>query len=229
MEMLSLREKEIFETLKKLQNYRFVIIGGYAVNAYTLPRFSVDCDIVVENKIKANSIGKELEKEKYILQKVKEDLPYHENFLRYGKTITPNFNVSMDILIEKIFDRQTKAIFSAQWIFQNSEPRLLKGKTITDKIKVGIINPDALIVMKMVSCRSTDIRDVFMLIPQAKDFKWIKEEISKRYNFKDRVKQLISKINSTKFKDNLQGVYGYVEDSLFEKHKQLILKLEKAS
>ena len=48
--MLQLREKEIFETLKKMNNFKFVIIGGYAVNAYTLPRFSVDCDIVIKDK-----------------------------------------------------------------------------------------------------------------------------------------------------------------------------------
>ena len=48
--MLQLREKEIFETLKKMSKFKFVIIGGYAVSAYTLPRFSVDCDIVVKDK-----------------------------------------------------------------------------------------------------------------------------------------------------------------------------------
>jgi len=55
MENLQLREKEIFETLKKIKNSNFVVIGGYAVNAYTLPRFSVDCDIVIKDR-------KELEK-----------------------------------------------------------------------------------------------------------------------------------------------------------------------
>ena len=47
--MLQLREKEIFETLNKLKGLNFVLIGGYAVNAYTLPRFSVDCDIFLED------------------------------------------------------------------------------------------------------------------------------------------------------------------------------------
>ena len=41
-----IREDEIFKTLKKILKYSFVLIGGYAVNAYTLPRFSIDCDIV---------------------------------------------------------------------------------------------------------------------------------------------------------------------------------------
>ena len=50
MEQLQLREKEIFETLKKIKKSNFIVIGGYAVNAYTLPRFSADCDIVIKNR-----------------------------------------------------------------------------------------------------------------------------------------------------------------------------------
>ena len=46
MEKLQLREKEIFETLKRINGIKFVVIGGYAVNPYTIPRFSVDCDLV---------------------------------------------------------------------------------------------------------------------------------------------------------------------------------------
>ena len=60
MELLQLREKEVFDALKKIRNQRFAIIGGYAVNAYALPRFSVDCDIVTENKTETEKITKEL-------------------------------------------------------------------------------------------------------------------------------------------------------------------------
>ncbi|MBU1201184.1 MAG: hypothetical protein KJ583_04005 [Nanoarchaeota archaeon] len=49
-DFLSLREEEIFKTLKELRNCDFAIIGGYAVNTYTLSRFSVDCDIVIKDE-----------------------------------------------------------------------------------------------------------------------------------------------------------------------------------
>ncbi|MBI4452589.1 hypothetical protein HY637_04110 [Candidatus Woesearchaeota archaeon] len=58
MELLQLREKEIFDTLKKIKNQKFALIGGYAVNAYALPRFSVDCDIVTENKAETEKNSK---------------------------------------------------------------------------------------------------------------------------------------------------------------------------
>lgn len=225
MGQLQLREKEVFETLKRIKNCRFAVIGGYAVNAYTLPRFSVDCDIAVEDNIEAKKIEKELKKEGYKKEDNDSINLYHREFARYEKEVYKDFRVSFDILISKVFDRNTKANFSAQWIFENSAIRLLRGKTIAEQLKIRVINADALIAMKSVSCRTADIRDVFMLLPQAKDAGWIKREISKRCNFKDRFEKIKDKIASAEFKNNLQGVYGHIDENMFEKHKKAILKL----
>ena len=227
MDMLQIRERELFETLKKIRKYKFVVIGGYAVNAYTLPRFSVDCDIVIENDSELNVLEKELRNAKYVKEPTNFiNLPYHEEFRRYEKEIVKNFRVSVDIMIKYVSDRKTHALFTAEWIFRNSALRLLKGKTITQELKLRIINPDALIVTKLVSCRSTDIRDIFMLITQAKDADWIKQEVVERCDFDERFARVRDKITSAKFKDDLQGVYGYVDKNLFEKHKKAVLELE---
>src|SRR3989339_845518 len=191
MENLQLREKEIFETLKKIKKRNFVVIGGYAVNAYTLPRFSVDCDIVIKDR-------KELEK---------------------------NFKVSMDILIWEILDRQTKVKFSADWIFDNSSLRNLQGKTISEQLKIRIINADALLTMKLISCRQTDIRDIFLLINSIKNKKIVKREVSERYDLKDRLSKALNKINSKQFKDELQGVFGIIDNKVFERNKKMITEL----
>lgn len=217
--MLHLREKEIFETLKKIKKFEFVVIGGYAVNCYTLPRFSVDCDIVIKENNRL--IGKILLKEGYKL------VESASKFLRYEKTISKGFKVGMDVLVGEVFDRQTNSVFAADWIFNNSSLSVLKGKTITDEIKLRVIDIDALIVIKLVSCRSADIRDVFMLMPQAKDKKWIKKEISERINFLDRFSNIKERVISSKFKDDLQGVYGYIDPVVFEKHKKAVLELGK--
>lgn len=220
---LQLREKEIFETLKQLKNYQFVVIGGYAINAYTLPRFSVDCDIVVND---AKKIEKQLLSIGY--SSVFDDLsdvPYHGNFNRYKKKINENISVSVDIMIREVLDRQTDAIFSAEWIFKNSKVRTLRGKTIEESLKLRIINIDALFVMKMISCRSTDIRDVFMLAPDIRDKQWIKDEVSKRYNFDDRFNKIWTTITSAQFRDGLQGVFGSIPNGIFEKHRKSMLKL----
>ncbi len=224
--MLQVREKEIFETLKNIRKFKFVVIGGYAVNAYALPRFSVDCDIIIREINELDKIKNVLLKLGYVKENIDKN-SYYNNCERYEKNLENNFKVSIDILIKDILDRQTGVVFSADWVFDNSEIRILKGKTITEELKLRIINIDALFVMKMISCRSTDIRDIFMLSPNLKNKDWIKKEISDRYDFDNRLSKIKEKISSKQFKDGLQGIYGYIDDVVFEKHKKALLGFEK--
>jgi len=227
--MLQLREKEIFATLKKINRFNFVVIGGYAVNSYSaLPRFSVDCDIVVKNKDELKEIKGVLTKFGYIKEENNKDkISYYGDFLRLEKDMGKSIKVSIDILIKEVLDRQTNATFSVDWIFDNSEIKTLKGKTITEELKLRIINLDALFVLKFVSHRLTDIRDIFMLAPNIKNKEWVKQEISKKNDFNKLFLIIKEKISAKQFKDSLQGVYGIVNDNVFEKHKKAILALEK--
>jgi len=45
--MAEKRERTVLEPLAQLPVGGFVLIGGYAVNAYVPPRFSDDCDLVM--------------------------------------------------------------------------------------------------------------------------------------------------------------------------------------
>lgn len=224
MEPLQLREKEVFETLKRLRDFKFVVIGGYAVNAYTLPRFSIDCDVVIHNKAELEKISKVLLGSGYRKQELVKTAK-SASFARYEKGLDDSFKVSFDIFIGEVIDRQSGVSISADWIFKYSEPRSLKGKTITDELKVRILDIDALFVIKMISCRSTDIRDMFMLAPSIKDRVFIKNEVSSRYDFEGRLRKVKEKITSEKFKDGLQGVYGLIDPRTFDKSKQIILSL----
>src|SRR3989344_353995 len=227
MEKLQLREKDIFETLKDLKNIDFVVIGGYAVNPYTLQRFSVDCDLVLKDENELKKLFIELEKNGYIkIDTPKAELPYHGDFMRYEKNIMKDIRAGFDILFKEVFGRRDKISFHADWIFKNSSLMLLKGKTIIDKLKLRVINIDALIVMKFISCRGTDIRDVFILITKAKDLKWIKDEIIKRTNFDEKFEIIKNKIISNDFRNSLQGVYGKIDDKTLEAYKKILLELE---
>ena len=223
MEQLQLREKEIFETLKKIKKSNFVVVGGYAVNAYTLPRFSVDCDIIIKDRNELEKIEEALLELGYRKEKnYSDDGPYEGNFERFEKELDKNFKVSMDILIGEVLDRQTKVKFSSDWIFDNSSLRNLQGKTISEQLEIRIINADALFTMKLISCRQTDIRDIFLLINSIKDKKIVKKEVSERYDLKDRLSKALSKIKSKQFKNELQGVFGMIDDKVFERNKKMI-------
>lgn len=225
--LFPLREKEIFETLKRIKDLDFVLIGGYAVTSYTLPRFSVDCDIVVRDKKELKKIEEKLIEFGYKKEKIdKTKLLYYGDFERFEKLLDNNFIVSIDILFNEVSDRQTGIAFSADWVFGNSEIKTIQGKTITEELKLRVANPDALVVMKISSCRINDIRDVFMLAPNIKNKNWIKKEISKKYNFNERFSRIKEKITSKQFKDSLQGVYGIIDDKVFDKHKKAVLGLE---
>jgi len=226
MENLQIREKEIFEILKKIRRCKFVVIGGYAVNAYTLPRFSVDCDIVIKSNEELHKIEEILFDSGYQKMKSTSELPYHGKFKRYEKEISQNFRVSMDILLEEVLDRQTNAKFSSDWVFENSKLRRLRGKTIAEELRLRIINPDALIVMKTISCRLTDIRDIFLLIGSVKDKVWIKKEVSERYELNNRLSKIRGEIMSKQFKDGLQGVFGFVDEKMFDKNKRILIEME---
>ena len=223
MNSLTLREEEIFRTLRKLAHCNFVLIGGYAVNAYTLPRFSVDCDIVVkkEEQKGIESILKTLGYKH--TEVISSDLTYHHSFQRYEKTIQKDIKVSVDVLIDEVFDRKTSVSFSADWIFENSSLKSLKGKTIIENIKLRIINIDALIILKFVSARITDIRDIFMLITHVNDIPHLKEAITARVDFNPHFAKINAVITSETFKNNLQGVFGCIDEKLFEKHKTALL------
>jgi hypothetical protein len=221
-ELFSSREKEIFSTLKLLRTCEFVIIGGYAVNAYTLPRFSVDCDIVIRAGTDLGKIRKILIKNKYSKINLPKDTAYLGDFARYEKRLDNNFKVSIDILIKKVIDRQTGVSFSAEWVFAHSSKKTLKGKTIIEELLMMIIDIDALIVMKIISCRATDIRDIFMMLPNAKDISWIRKEIQERHDLKTLMTKILLKISSKQFRDGLAGVYGQFDSKTYEKHKKII-------
>jgi len=200
-----------------------VLVGGYAVNTYALPRFSVDCDIVVRGRKEAKKIGLALKELGYATAETAEkDIPYGGSFERYEKELEDGFKVSVDLLIKGVHDRQTAATFTADWIFENSETRELRGKTITKRLSLRIIDLDALFVMKAVSARKTDIRDVFMLAPKVGDSGWVKQGIAAKCDLKERLARILETVNSDQFRDGLQGVYGRVDDKVFEKHSEAI-------
>jgi hypothetical protein len=223
MEPLQLREHEVFGALKKLAGRSLVIIGGYAVNAYALPRFSVNCDVVVKDVSESSAVERMLYESGYSPKT-------HANggdglFRRYEKGLGNSFVAGFDIFIGQVVDRQSGASIQSEWIFRNSETRRLVGKTIMEALDARIINPDALFVMKMISCRSTDIRDMFMLANTIKDREFVREEVAARCDFDSRFKRLAAVIQSKDFRNGLQGIYGAIDPQTFERSTRAALAL----
>lgn len=213
--MLELRENEILRMLGKLKDLNFVLIGGYAINAYTQPRFSVDCDIVVLNKEDANKIKKILLQEGYKEKEINPNIPYSGEFICFVKKID-DYPIAFDMLIGSVIDRDTKLKFKAEWIFKNSNIRILVGKTSPTKIELRIANPEVLIIMKLAASRKADLRDAFMLLEKDIDFGYVLSEL-KKYGLQNKLKVLREYVTSDSFKDSLQGVFGRIDQKIFNK------------
>jgi len=213
--MLELREKEIFFMLEKLKDIDFVLIGGYAVNTYTQPRFSIDCDIVVQNNEDAKKIKDVLIREGYKEKEINLNVPYRGKFSCLIKQID-HYSVSFDLLIGTVIDRQTNLKFPAEMIFENSKIRTLVGKTNPVKMKLRIADPELLIVMKLAPSRTSDVRDIFMLLEGNIDVGYVLSEI-KKYGLQKNLQRFKDYITGADFKDNLQGVFGKVDEKTFNK------------
>lgn len=220
--MLAEREKEILDTLKKLTVFRFVLIGGYAVNTYVQPRFSLDCDIVVLHKEDAQKIKQTLEQEGYKEKAINPNIPYAGDFLCLEKEIG-SVMVPFDIMIGSVIDRNTKQRFYADWIFEHAQKRKLTGKMTRIELDVTVANPESLILMKLAAARKSDFRDIFMLSEKDIDTDFVLKHVHE-YNLQHKVAAFISSVTDSSFRNNLQGVFGKVDDKQFNK---IIEKIKK--
>lgn len=216
------REKEVFSALEALVQSKceFSVVGGYAVNAYALPRFSVDCDIVASED-GARKIGQELLACGFHRVPALKHTAY-SNFVRLEKELVPGIIAAFDIFYEKVHDRQSGATFSAKWVLDHSSLVSLPAKTFAGQQKVRVIDADALFVMKFCCARATDIRDIFMMCDKVRGWEWVKAEIASRVDLASQHRKIMRKVSGSEFRKDLGGVYGYVEPVAFEKRLKIL-------
>ena len=154
--MIQDRERTVLETLEKIPKQNVVLIGGYAVNAYVPPRFSIDCDLVILDN--AGAIEDVLKKDGYAKEEAG-DVPYG-SYIRY---IREKEKVSFDLLVNSVLDRESGVVFEAELFEKYSRKRVTVGRANSVRIEMRIADPELLFAMKFISARKQDVRDIFML------------------------------------------------------------------
>jgi len=161
------RESEILRTLDAIYPMRneFALIGGYAVDAFSpLPRYSVDCDVVI-SKTELARFGRALK-----------DLGYADRNAQWRDELsglqTREFvkavgaeSVSVDMLIDGVRCRQTEAVWKTQEIHQSSKELRVVG--VNRAVPSKVASRELLIAMKLHSGRGADLRDVVMISESA--------------------------------------------------------------
>jgi hypothetical protein len=213
---LDAREGVVLRTLQKLPKDNIVLIGGYAVNAYVPPRFSIDCDLVVLGN--SDRIESSLARDGF--KRVEAGNVGHGKYVRYE---TEHDKVSFDLLANSVVDRDTTIAFEAELFKRYSAVRTAVGRAAPTRIKMLIANPELLFAMKFVAGRRQDVRDIFMLSGAEIDWSVVRELISGKCEVvltKERSKAVIASITSKTFKDSLQGPYGRIPDKRFDACKK---------
>ena len=218
--MFGSREAIILETLRELPK-DVVLIGGYAVNAYVPPRFSIDCDIVVFDEIA--EIRKTLLKKGF--EKTEEGNVPNGKYFRF---VRKGDKVSFDLLLDSVLDRETGIVFEDSLFKQYSRERFTVGRANPIRIRLRVADPELLFVMKFVSARRQDIRDIFMLSGTELDSNLIKEMVRKKCNAElidKRVKSMKEKVISIGYRDSLHGAFGKIPDKTFESCRVNMIKI----
>jgi hypothetical protein len=210
--MLDARESIIIKTLQRLPREDVVLIGGYAVNAYVPPRFSIDCDLVV---LGSSSKIESMLKEDGFRKVAQGDVSYG-GYVRYEME---KIKVSFDLLKSSVVDRDTKIVFEGELFKEYSAERTTVGRSVPTRITMRIVDPELLFAMKFVSGRRQDVRDMFMLA--GADLNW--DLVSKLVSAKcgrllmgKRSHSISRDVQSKSFRDSLHGPFGRIPDERFE-------------
>ncbi|HEX9845324.1 MAG TPA: hypothetical protein VGA92_02540 [Candidatus Nitrosotenuis sp.] len=211
-EDLTAREAEVIRILKVLgaKSSDFVVIGGYAINALTSHRFSVDCDIVTDSK-QMKEISKILADEGYkALSRVRKQSIYGVKMKKYVKPVGTR-KVSVEVLPNEVSCRQTDGTWSFESIMQNSTKLRVVG--LTDSAHALVPKKELLMAMKTHAGRDTDLRDVVMLSERA-DWKAVKEFASRGSidKVKKQIESAIATISKQEFASALKAEFGLRQD-----------------
>jgi len=231
-EMMNLREEEISRIIEQLskqtdgfENPKIVMIGGYALRAFTsLSRYTRDCDFVLKK-----SDGWNLDKIQKLLPKDLSTEVFEKRdsygFLRCIKLLRVGVKISLDFVEGEVRGRTEEQIF-----FINEE-FLQK----TKKVRIPIAEKTAEIyvpdyadylILKLMSGRPSDVRDIATLVWKngiPDDLKGRARKALAHHEILERnMKPIIDDISDKRFLDSWKGTF--VTSEFTEKIKGEVLK-----
>ncbi len=159
-EMMERREREVLKFCDELpERFGAIVIGGYAVSALSVPRYSADMDIVCP-------AGLENDVEEHLLKcgfsKIQERRDIEQNYggamACYALGMT-----SVDFLFGSVADREVKVPVPYETIKKNSEMLPLRGVSgVTSKL-LQVASREMLFALKIQPFRQKDQEDLAAL------------------------------------------------------------------
>jgi hypothetical protein len=208
---LTARETEIIRILRVLTEVAdgFVLIGGYAVNAYGQHRFSVDCDLATSGN-NTPFIDTELLREGYELWKGRFRPPIGVTMRVYRKSVS-GLPVSVDLFVNTVVSRRTRGTWTYKFIHENSVEAIVVGAT--DSTPSRVPNRNLLVAMKLHSGRTQDLADVVMLSERI-DWETVARYVAcgSREQLIAQIDSAIREISSVRFVSDVKSSFAMRKD-----------------
>ena len=231
-ELMNLREEEISKIIEHISkqtdgfdNPKLILIGGYALRAFTsFSRYTRDCDFVLKK-----SDGWNLDKIQQMLSNEMSAEAFEKRdsygFLRCVKLLKAAAKISIDFMEGEVRGRTDEQVFCI------TEKFIQKAKkvkiTIAEKtFEMYVPDYTDYLILKLMSARPSDIRDIATLVWKNGIPDDLKEEAKKTLAhpeiIEENLKLIISDISDKRFLDSWKGTF--VTTEFTENIKEEVLK-----
>ena len=225
------RENEILKTIRSFTNagLDFIVVGGYAVSGLGRHRFSVDLDVVINEK-DLDAFTKTLEEREFekSMERAGFDEVYGGRFVSYVKRID-GLPVTADLLVGSLVCRATGASWSYEYIKRHSIATEVSGIELSARCRVP--ERELLIALKIHSGRRADLRDVVVLVEGA-DVEEIVRHLRRGDLEKLRIQinRMLEMLRDPRLTDSLRGVFAIRRDVTdeIEKTRKALEKVQEA-
>jgi len=225
------RENEILKTIRGFADagLEFVVVGGYAVSGLGRHRFSVDLDVVIDER-DLDAFTKILEERGFerSMERAGFDEVYGGRFVSYVKRID-GLAVTADLLVGSLVCRATGASWSYEYIKRHSMVAEVAGIELSARCRVP--EKELLIALKIHSGRRADLRDVVVLMEKVDVEKVIKHlrrgDLEK---LRIQINRMLEMLRDPRLTDSLKGVFTIRRDVTdeIEKTRKALEKIRKA-
>ncbi len=225
------RENEILKTIRVFADagLDFVVVGGYAVSGLGRHRFSVDLDVVIDEK-DLDAFAKILEERGFerSMERAGFDEVYGGRFVSYVKRMD-GLPVTADLLVGSLVCRATGASWSYEYIRRHSIATEVSGIELPARCRVP--ERELLIALKIHSGRRADLRDVIVLVEGA-DVKKIVRHLRRGDLEKLRVQvnSMLEMLSDPRLADSLKSVFTIRRDVIeeIERTRRTLEKIREA-
>jgi len=236
IDMMRRREEEILGAIKHLSEKtkdfskpEMMVIGGYALRAFIpFSRFTRDCDFAVKKRNGWNiDFLKDILPDGFSIEHEEKRGSYAFmrciKFLRHEKS---RIKVSIDFMEGEIRGRDERdaVIIDEKMIDKRKFVELTIGG---EKVEIPVPCYTDYFIMKVVSCRASDIRDIAAMIlekgiPESLDER-LREVLPHPEIFNGKINRIISEIRRKTFLDSWRGIFGTKKYS--EKDREKVLEI----